>query len=243
MILKIHDHDWVDSTNAVATDLARAGAPEGTVVVARGQRKGRGRWGRSWESPYGENLYASMVLRPHVVPPQVMGLTPAVGLATVSMLTEDLAIPAQVKWPNDIWQGKKLGGILTELTTRGEHVDFVIVGIGLNVQTTRFPSDIVATSLKQLTGKDWDIREVLNAWCRHMDAMIREFAIDGFGGMQAEYEAVMAMKGERVRVKGLTESHEGVVLGVDSVGRLRLEEKGQAIMLDSGEVEKLCSLP
>ncbi len=242
----IHPYDWVDSTNTVADGLAREGACEGTAVLAQGQKAGRGRWGRSWESPSGKNLYISVILRPHIVPDQVSALTLISGLAAVEMLKEDYGVSPQLKWPNDIWLGgKKLGGILAELHTEGGHVDHVVVGLGLNVNATAadFSPRVVgtATSLYAATSKAFSVKEMAENWCFHLEYCYREFCLDGFGGMQPEYEKIMALKGQRVQIDGMGPDVTGVVSGVDSQGRLLLSQGGSKMRaIEAGEVVQLC---
>lgn len=242
----IHPHEWVDSTNTVAGEAARQGAREGTVIVAQGQRAGKGRWGRSWESPVGKNLYISTILRPHMVPDQVAVLTLVAGLAAAEMFKEDYQVPVQLKWPNDIWlKNLKLGGILAELHTEKGHVSHVVVGLGLNVNATAadFSPEIAgtATSLYMATGKAFSVKEMAENWCHHLEYCYREFMIDGFGGMQKEYEAVMALKGEEVRIDGVGPEVSGVISGVDTQGRLVLQSAGKSLMIDAGEVVKVCN--
>lgn len=244
--MMIHRYEWLESTNGTADQLAREGAPEGTVVTAQGQTAGRGRWGRRWESPFGKNLYISTVLRPHVPPEQVPVLALVAGLAAVEMLTEDYGVAAQVKWPNDIWVlGKKAGGILAEMHTEKNHVSHVVVGLGLNVNATRddFSPELAgqATSLLLAIGKTLSIDDMVTRWTRHLDHCYREFSVDGFGGMQPEYEKVMALKGERVRIDGMGPEVTGVVAGVDMQGRLILNQAGgTTAAIEAGEVVRVC---
>lgn len=242
----VHRYDRLESTNTTADGLAREGAPEGTTVVAQCQTLGRGRWGRGWESPYGKNLYISTILRPHVPPEQVPVLALVAGLAAVEMVVEEYGVVAQVKWPNDIWiAGKKLGGILAEMHTENNHVSYVVVGLGLNVNAARvdFSPEVAltATSLHLATGKMFSLDEMVGNWAHHLDHCYREFSVDGFGGMQSEYEKIMALKGERVKIDGVGPDVTGVVTGVDMQGRLLLSHGGEKISaIDAGEVVRVC---
>jgi BirA family biotin operon repressor/biotin-[acetyl-CoA-carboxylase] ligase len=246
LLWTISAHDWVESTNTTADALAREGAREGTSVMAQGQNSGRGRWGRSWESPFGKNLYISTVLRPHIVPDQIAVLTLVAGLAAAEMVIEDYGIAVQLKWPNDIWlKNLKLGGILAELHTEKGHVSHVVVGLGLNVnaEPQDFSPEIAgtATSLYMATGKAFSVKEMAENWCHHLEHCYREFMIDGFGGMQKEYEAVMALKGETVRIDEVGPEMTGVVSGVDTQGRLLLDVAGKMQTIEAGEVVRVCS--
>lgn len=166
----VHRHAEVDSTQRVAKDLAAAGAPHGTVVVAEAQTAGRGRRGRIWSSPPGQNLLFSVVLRPDVPAREVAMLTlgAAAGLA--------VAFDVRVKWPNDLVDrdGHKLAGLLGEVELDGDRVRFVVLGVGLNVNQVDFPPELPnATSLARLGGPR-DREEVLEtavrailAWSTH----------------------------------------------------------------------------
>lgn len=181
-----------------------------------------------------------------MVPDQVAVLTLVAGLAASEMLKEDYGVAAQLKWPNDIWlKNLKLGGILAELHTEKGHVSHVVVGLGLNVNATAsdFSPEIAgtATSLYLATGTAFSVKEMADNWCHHLEHCYREFMIDGFGGMQKEYEAVMALKGEQVRIDGVGPEVSGVVSGVDTQGRLLLDSAGKSQTIDAGEVVHVCS--
>jgi BirA family biotin operon repressor/biotin-[acetyl-CoA-carboxylase] ligase len=147
----------VETTNIEANRLAREGKPEGTLVVADAQTKGRGRLGRSWVSPPGTGLYFSIVLRPRCTPDRLPALTLMAGVVTASAI-QQLGLVPQLKWPNDILiSGKKVGGILAETVFDRKQIDFTILGIGINVNTTEeaFPVSFrkQATSLRLSLGK------------------------------------------------------------------------------------------
>lgn len=153
----LHWYDTVDSTNIRARELAQNGAPHGTIVLAAAQTAGRGRMGRSFSSPKNMGVYLSLILRPGCTPDKLMHLTCAAGLAARQAVKQVCGIAPGIKWANDlVWEGKKLGGILTQLSLDGSLVDYAIVGIGINCcqAPEDFPQDIrgIATSLQQLTG-------------------------------------------------------------------------------------------
>ena len=149
--------DVVESTNTEAKRLAREGAPEGTLIVAGGQTKGRGRMGRTWVSPSGGGLYLSIVLRPTFSVDRLSRLTLTAGVAVASAIQES-GITPQLKWPNDILiDGRKVGGILTEALFDKRQIEYAVLGIGINVNTEKeaFPASIrnLATSLQLSLGK------------------------------------------------------------------------------------------
>ena len=149
--------DVVESTNTEANGLAREGAPEGTLIVANAQTRGRGRLGRSWVSPPGSGLYLSIILRPGCPPVWLPRLTLTAGVAVASAIQET-GIRPQLKWPNDILiADRKVGGILTEAVFDKRRIDFAVLGIGINVNTERdeLPISVrsLATSLRLSLGK------------------------------------------------------------------------------------------
>ena len=127
-------HETVDSTNTLLKGLAARGAAEGTIVIAEEQTAGRGRMGRAWLSPGHSNLYVSLLLRPFVQPDQVFVLTMVMALATIDGVEKVSGLGPMIKWPNDLYvDGRKLGGILTELSVKDRAVEYVVLGLGLNV--------------------------------------------------------------------------------------------------------------
>ncbi len=156
---RIHYYKTIHSTNTCAKELARAGAPEGTVVLAAHQTGGRGRLGRSFSSPAGAGVYLSVILRPNCPPEQLMHLTCAAGVAAADAVEKAAGFRPGIKWTNDLVADKrKLGGILTELSVSAQTglVEYAVVGIGINClqQLPDFPEDIrpMACSLSMITG-------------------------------------------------------------------------------------------
>ncbi len=153
----VHYLESVDSTNTYAKQLAKNGAPEGTVVIAGQQTGGRGRLGRSFASPAGLGLYFSLILRPNCKPEQLMHLTCAAGVAAARAVKMAVGLEPAIKWTNDLVVGKrKLGGILTELSVNAQGlVDYAIIGIGINClqDFSDFPAEIqkIACSIKTET--------------------------------------------------------------------------------------------
>ncbi len=151
--------DTVDSTNTYAKQLARSGAPEGTVVMARAQTGGRGRRGRSFSSPEGLGLYFSLILRPHCRPEALMHLTCAAGVAAANAVEKATGLRPGIKWTNDLVCGnRKLGGILTELSASPDTglVDFAVIGIGINClqRLEDFPEELQSMACSLLTETD-----------------------------------------------------------------------------------------
>lgn len=208
------------STNDDAKQLARAGAPEGTVIVAERQTAGRGRRGRSWVTPPGTALTFSVVLRPHIAPAQVPLVVflaaAAVRQAAAEVLEEaggETAGPdVLIKWPNDVVvEDRKLSGILVEANADRDQVHWCIVGIGVNVnqQADDFPPDLrqQATSLRRLTGgsvaKDALLSRILSGLASRYEAAVN----DGFADLLAEVRRWSATLGRSVRVYAADGSH------------------------------------
>ncbi|MDO8313278.1 MAG: biotin--[acetyl-CoA-carboxylase] ligase [Sideroxyarcus sp.] len=186
------------------------------------------------------------MLKPCLPPDQVPVLALVAGLAVANMLIEDYGVAAQVKWPNDIWiSGQKVGGILAEMHAENNCVRHVVVGLGLNGNATAadFSLEVatVATSLHLATGKTFSIDEMAVNWSHHLALGYRKFVSGGFGGMRAEYDRVMALKGERVRIDGAGPDVSGVVRGVDAQGRLLLDQDEKTVLaIEAGEVVRVC---
>lgn len=171
---KVALYDAVDSTNDLAKTLAQKGAPGGTAVLADTQKNGRGRRGRSFFSPPGTGIYMSVILRPAALPERIMNLTALSAVAASDAIEEVCGIRPEIKWTNDLVFGKKkVAGILTELSLVAEtrEVEFVVLGIGINVSQKEFPEPLreIAASIFTVSGKTVE-RNVLCA------ALVRKFA-------------------------------------------------------------------
>ncbi|NTV28665.1 MAG: biotin--[acetyl-CoA-carboxylase] ligase [Candidatus Omnitrophica bacterium] len=211
----------VDSTMNEAFSLALEGAPEGTVVVAETQTKGRGRLGRAWSSPKGKGLYFSVILRPPCAPSDAARLTLLAAVAVSEGIENNVGVRALIKWPNDLLvNDRKLCGILTELNAEVDRVNFVIVGIGLNVNTV--PSQLLpeATSLRIVQGKTVSrvslLQEILRVFESRYQAMLK----DGYGDALAEWRMRSALDGRTVRFAERGREIVGTAVGLHDDGGL-----------------------
>jgi BirA family biotin operon repressor/biotin-[acetyl-CoA-carboxylase] ligase len=234
----------VDSTNRMAVGLARAGEPHGTLVVADYQTKGRGRRNRVWESPAGQNLLFSLILRPKVDMRAALPVTLAFSTALAETLAEVTGRDAGVKWPNDIVvEGKKISGILSESSSRGARAAFVVVGIGINVnmRLDEFPDGFRnrSCSCYSLTGREWDRREVLVRVLASLENAHDEFARDGFENMVARYRSRLAVLGKPVRFEKAGVETAGTVVDVGVDGGLVVDTNVGIITLYEEEVTLL----
>ena len=230
-----------DSTNRVALELGHAGEPEGAVVLAEEQTAGRGRAGRAWDSQRAAGIYVTLLLRPKLAPVQAPLLTMMAGLSAHSAVQALTGLDVDLKWPNDLLiQGKKVGGILTEMHAEPNQVRFVIVGIGLNVNQEKFPGEFanIATSLRTETGKPQSRTEVLVRLLREFESDYNRFLQEGVASVVARFESVSSYaKGKRVRVTNGTESYVGTTAGLGPDGLLQVErEDGRVTAVISGDV-------
>jgi BirA family biotin operon repressor/biotin-[acetyl-CoA-carboxylase] ligase len=219
-------HASLPSTNDRALAWARAGAPHGAMVTADAQSAGRGRLGRRWDSPPGEGLYVSLVLRPEAMLGGEAGWSArwaSLGLAVGLGLREGLArwVPeATLKWPNDILLGgEKLAGVLCETRWQGSRPDLV-VGFGVNVLQREFPAELRATSLaRYMPEETCPLRqEVLAAALAGLEPALRSFFTGGFPAIRAGYERHSAVLGKRLSVGGAPAE----AVGFDEDGALRV---------------------
>jgi BirA family biotin operon repressor/biotin-[acetyl-CoA-carboxylase] ligase len=231
------------STNDVAATWARDihdPAPHGGVVVADSQTAGRGRLGRAWHSPAGENLYFSCVLRPDLPAERVPPLTLCAGLA-VCEVVNSLGVPASIKWPNDVWVGdNKLAGVLTEMSTRSQSVESVIVGVGVNVNATDFPSELAATSLRIETGEDHERSGLLDAMLLAMEGWLQRYTTHGVPALASAFAEHNLLGGRDVRVRVSGQVISGRVLGLGDDGSLLIADRaGDEHKIIAGEVHLL----
>jgi BirA family biotin operon repressor/biotin-[acetyl-CoA-carboxylase] ligase len=230
-----------DSTNRVALELGHSGEPEGAVVLAEEQTAGRGRAGRAWHSQRAAGIYVTLLLRPKLAPVQAPLLTMMAGLSAHSAVQALTGLDVDLKWPNDLLiRGKKVGGILTEMHAEPSLVRFVIVGVGLNVNQEKFPSEIssIATSLRAETGKAQSRMELLVRLMREFESDYNRFLREGAGSVVARFESVSSYaKGKRVRVTNGSESYLGTTAGLGPEGLLQVErEDGRVTAVISGDV-------
>ncbi len=214
----------ISSTQDIAQKLARQGAEDGTVVIAEKQTRGKGRQGRSWISSDG-GLYLSLILRPNLEPVRALQLPLVAGVAVAKAIKKVTTLQPRLKWPNDIIiTGKKVGGILTETSTKAGKINHTILGIGLNVNTPRplFPLAIreTATSLAEEGGQNMPPLALLQRLFCEFEALYVEFLAHGFGPIRQEWKAMSNTIGCRVKVATSTAEIEGEALDIDSEGFL-----------------------
>lgn len=232
--------DTVDSTQAEVARLARAGAPEGTVITALHQTAGRGRWTRSWWDAPGESLLLSLLLRPPVPPAQAPQLTLVAAVAVVDAVREAAGVAARIRWPNDVLaNGLKLCGILAEASSGADgRLQHVVLGIGININQTAFPPEIAgrATSLRALTGAPQDRAAVLGALLDALRRWYETYLAAGLGPVREAWCRASLTLGERVTAPG---GLAGLAVDLDQDGALLVRgDDGSLHRLSSGEIDR-----
>jgi BirA family biotin operon repressor/biotin-[acetyl-CoA-carboxylase] ligase len=235
--VKIHAFSHCDSTNAVAFRLALNSAQEGEVVVAESQTAGKGRMGRQWESPPGVNIYLSIILRPPFPPNKMPLITLMTAVACAEAINEVTGLLPAIKWPNDLLlNGKKLGGILTEADMEMDRINFVIVGIGINVNMPRssFPPAIrdTATSLREALGRETSRIALIQALLRKFELWYKRFGEGEADAVRGRWEELSQIRGKEVEIAFMGETVRGKALEIDADGVLLVQEAG-------GEVRRI----
>lgn len=232
--------DSVNSTNDYLKKLGNEGCENGTVVAAREQTRGKGRLGRTWQSKKDDGIAFSVLLRPNVAPSEVSAITPLAGLAVCKAIREYTKLDCVIKWPNDIIVGrKKLVGILTEMSAEFDAVEYVITGIGINVDHTSFPEEIAfkATSLLLETGRHIDKNEFLACVLEHLENEFVKNNLELTPTALSEYTDLCATVGRSVTFQRGTRRISGMAVGVSEHGELKvMMSDGTICLVNSGEV-------
>ena len=231
----------IGSTNTTAMQMAEEGAPHGTLVVADRQDNGKGRHGRGWVLPAGVAIAMSIVLKPReLYPGNAPMLTLVSALAVARAIREQTGIDAMIKWPNDIViDGKKVCGILTEMSTQMDYINHIVVGIGINVHNDRFPEELRerATSLFLVNGRHYNRAQLTEAVCECFEHYYEIFLrTEDMSALMEEYSASLVNIGKKVRVLDPGGEYEGLARGISERGELLVETEAGLKKVDSGEV-------
>lgn len=233
-----HVQETVDSTNAQAMRMVGQGVNTPLLVVAEQQTAGRGRRGRKWVSPFGENLYYSLVLRIDGGMRQLEGLSLLVGLAVMDALHAMGVAGAGLKWPNDVLVGdRKIAGILLELIGDPADVCHVIIGVGINANMQACAEvDQSWTSMRLEQGGPVDRNELAGQISRRLEELLDRHRLEGFAAFQEAWERAHLWQGREVTLLSGENAIRGVVLGVDRLGALRLRVDGEERSFSGGEL-------
>ena len=221
-------YDSVDSTNLRIKQMGDEGAPEGTLAVADKQTAGRGRRGRSWDSPSGSSIYMSLLLRPEIEPDQAPMLTLVMALSVAEGIMDcgdSCGNPdVKIKWPNDIVvNGRKICGILTEMSTEIDYINHVVIGAGINVNQDTFPDDIKATasSLKLELGKSVKRSELIAAVMKSFEKCYEIFIeTEDLSGLQELYNSMLVNRDQEVKVLEPGNEYKAYAIGINQTGEL-----------------------
>ncbi len=236
----IYCYKEIDSTNEEAKRQAMLGAPNGSLFIAEQQLGGKGRLGRIWASPAGTGLWFSILLRPDSIPKQVTSLTLLAGLAVCGAVRTCTGCPAMIKWPNDVVIGsKKVCGILTEMAAEIDRVDYVVLGIGINVNNASFPEElqVKATSLKLETGYPVRRIDLLQETLRELEALLESQKTNGSSTLLSDYKQLCVSLNREVGFTRDKKPMTGIAVDISPEGELMVRcSDGTLVSIYSGEV-------
>ena len=239
-ISRLHIHHRIESTNTWLMKQAELAAESGTVCIAEQQTSGKGRHGRTWVSPFGRNIYLSLLWRFELAPYELSGVSLAAGIAVLRALRQYNCIQAGLKWPNDVlWQGKKLAGLLLEVAGENTGPAHVVIGLGLNLNMD---------SQSQLIDQPWaDLASIpdMKLFTRNeMAAVLLDNLLDvikcyekgGLAGFISEWNQYDLLKGKEVVVSSANQVFQGQHMGIDATGGIKLRINGNSRTFFAGEV-------
>ncbi len=238
---EIFSYRSLKSTNDLAYRLAEEKVPEGTLILAEKQTAGKGRIGRRWYSPPEKGIWMSLILRPDIPPAKAPGLSLCTSLALAQTIKEKTGLEAKLKWPNDcLIAGKKIAGILLELSAELDRVNFVIIGVGINVNQSQkdFPRNLrgKATSIYLESGEKLLRVELLRSFLKNLEKIYVNFKTFGLKYYHAEIKRYSTLLGKKVRLLYGKEKLKGKVVDIDENGSLILETRKGKKIITAGEV-------
>ena len=234
-------YDELASTNLQAKLDAENGAGEGTLIVADMQTAGRGRKGKGWSSPAGTNVYFTLILKPDYDVEQASMVTLVMGMAVAEGIRKVSGVPAGIKWPNDIVvNGKKVCGMLAEMSVEREYIHYIVIGAGINVGKQDFPAEIAetATSLWEECGRKVSRAELIAGVMKAFEECYAVFLREGcLAGLVERYSALLVNKDREVRVLDPKGEFQGIARGINDTGELLVEmADGTVTPVYAGEV-------
>ena len=237
---RIYYEAEIDSTNTKAMKLAEEGAPHGTIVVTDHQKNGRGRRGRTWESPAGEAIAMTFLLRPKIDPNNASMLTLIAAMAVARGIEDETGLKAGIKWPNDvIINRKKVSGILTEMSAQADYVNHIVVGIGINVHIDEFPEELknIATSIFLELGIKINRAALIERICEYFEAYFEVFLqTEDLSAISKQFDAYMVNRNQPVKVLDPKDTYEGTARGITTRGELLVDTWESRKLVSSGEV-------
>ncbi len=237
----------VDSTQKIAHQWAREGAPEGAAVIAEEQTAGRGRLGRFWHSPPDSGIWLSLILRPPIPIAQAPQLTLMASVGVTRALNRETGLRVRIKWPNDLLiRGKKVCGILTELRGEQDRVHYVVLGIGINVNVAEamWPAELKGkvTSLSAEAGRTFRRVPLIAAILEELEQTYAAYLSRGFAAVRGAWEELSGVIGHLVTARTPEGLRSGVVRGLKEDGALLLETEEGLISVYSAEIREGCEI-
>ncbi len=242
LISSFEIHDQIDSTNNYLVERSHNNAPSGSICFSEYQTAGKGRRGRQWVSPYGSNIYLSILWRFQQGPAAISGLSLAIGVAVIRALKQHHVNDIGLKWPNDIYsQGKKLGGILVEVSGETDGPCSAVIGLGLNLYLPETEAETITqawTDLSKITGENKLFRNKLaGTLLNHLLPVIAEYEGVGIKAYLDEWRDYDCLKGKSATLFIAQQQFEGIVQGIDNNGMLLIKRAdGNVQTFASGEV-------
>ncbi len=241
----IHFYQQLDSTNLTAMALAQQGAPEGTVVLAEQQLRGRGRDGRSWHSAAGVGIYCSIILRPRLLPAKVQLVTLMTATAVAKAVAQKTGLWPRIKWPNDILiNDQKVAGMLLETKLSRTHIEYAVIGFGINVNHTAadLPEELQlsASSLRMQLGKPVERSGLISQIFAELESLYERTQQGDSTEVLKQWRDLSATLGQDVRIIQRDKLIEGVAIDVTEEGALLVRVKdGSLKVVHAGDVEHL----
>lgn len=234
-------YDEVTSTNTVAKRLADEGKAEGTLIVSDKQNQGKGRRGRSWDSQKGTGVFMTVILKPQMKPLYAPMLTLVAALAVNDAIADLTGLDAKIKWPNDIVVNKKkVCGILTELSAEVDYINYIVVGIGINVSTRDFKEELSdkATSILLESGKSINRAQLIAKIMEYLEEYYEQFLkTHDLSAIKEAYTKVLINKDQVVKIISEEDTYTGIARGITDEGHLLVEkENHELIKVYAGEV-------
>ncbi len=238
---QIVSYEETDSTNDAVFQLGEQGVEEGVCVLAEHQRQGRGRMGRRWTAPKGESVLLSVLLRPRLAPSDLPKITLSAAVSTARAVRELTGQTPGIKWPNDLlYKEKKFCGILTEMSAETDRVNFIVLGIGVNVNSAASALPPGSTSLSEIAGKTVSRVDLTRRLLEHLEKDYQRLKDGRFAELVEEWEHFSVTTGRRVEAKLLDRVIHGQASGIDSDGALWIrKDSGLQERILSGDIKHL----
>ncbi len=232
---RIYHYETIASTNDKAYELAEKGGSEGTIVVAETQTSGKGRMGRIWVSPKCVGLYMSIILRPDLRADEVTAINLVAGVSVASAINKISLLDAKIKWPNDVFiKDRKVAGVLAEMKAQPDKVEFLVLGIGINLNTSLKKLPEIGTSLKHEGSKNIDRTEFMAGVLAELEKNYITFQKEGFKALRKTCKKMSNVLGEKIKITDHGRIVEGVAKDIDTNGSL-------IVRCDNGRLERIFS--